>query len=738
MTTTLEIANHLARLRNNAGIKQNELAERLRFSPAVVSRAESGERAVSSEELNAFLEAIGTEEALQFRETIDRDWLNLPRPPLGHPEEPILWEAEQAFQSVKTLSEDPQIPYPFAQRLDESLAEICATAELVMADEYSIAFVGNIGAGKTTALCRITGLEVSENTSGKLTTVLDVGAGGITLCEVQIARGPGYGLLVEPRTEAELYREIREFARSFVPSPDSQDGEDEEDPGFSGTTREIERAIRNMSGLTIKRTRLPDGTRERTDPVRELAQDAISPDDLAVAIRARMNLQKRNRRELWYPELARQEPLSWLAQVFRQVNNGRHPEFSLPNRVEVIVPQRILRGESDDTLSIRLIDTKGIDSTSERGDLEAHFNYPNSLVVMCSTFNDAPSSSVQQLLDRAVKGGFPNVENKAAILVLPRPAEALAVRDDEGFAVDTVTEGYEIKGDQAANSLRNHNLPVVRIEFFNSLEDEPQRAINFLMELVNRLRNMNVIMLRQVIDGANALVLNHANEQVRVVQEQAAAQLRTWLEENRKITPFTRRPEDSLLEAIRTIRYASSLRASIRRGGEWYNLDYPHQLGYGTRAMAFGAVNLKLVGFKALADTLLKTPGLEEASDLVSQSLRIIESGIESLFRDCQLLGRTIYAEHLEGDYELWNDCDRKWGQGPGYRDRVYKRHVKWFEDNRHKIDSQANSVIETKWQEVLGRVSAILQAGDRHPPVTTTKEDIAMNQQAVPTPAAL
>ena len=712
MTTTLEIANHLARLRNNAGIKQNDLAERLRFSPAVVSRVESGERSVSSDELNAFLEAIGTEEARQFRETIGRHWLNLPRPPLGHPEEPILWEAEQAFQCAKELSEDPKTPQLVARRLNEALAEIFANTELVLADEFSIVLVGDIGAGKTTAACRITGLEVDDDSGGNSTTVLDVGAGGITLCEVQIARGPGYGLLVEPRTESELYREIREFARSFVPSPASQHGEDDEDPGFSGTTREIERAIRNMSGLTIRRTRLPDGSRESTDPIRELARDAMSPDDLAVAIRARMNLQRRNRRELWYPELASQQPLPWLAEVFRQVNNGRHPEFSLPNRIEVVVPQRILGDQSDDSLSIRLIDTKGIDSTSERGDLEAHFNNTNSIVVMCSTFNNAPSASIQQLLDRAAKGGFPNVENKSAILVLPRPSEALAVRHDDGFSVDTVADGYELRGDQVVNSLRNHNLPAVRVEFFNSLEDEPQRAVTFLMELVNGLCDMNVNMLRQTIDGTNALVLNRENEQVRIVQEQAAAQLGAWLDENREIVPFATRPEESLLEAIRTIRYANSLRASIRRRGEWYNLDYAHQLGYGTRAMAFRAVNPKLVAFRAIADNLFKTPGLEQASDLVGQSLRIILSGADSLYADCQLLGRTIYAEHLEGDYELWNDCDSEWGQGPGYRERLYRRHVEWFEDNRLEIDSRVTPIIETKWQEVLDRVSAILRSG--------------------------
>lgn len=83
--------------------------------------------------------------------------MNLPRPLPGHAEEPTLWEAELAFQSVKTLSGDPKIPYPFARRLAESLAEIQTGSEMLLSEEYSIAFVGNIGAAKTTALCRMTG-----------------------------------------------------------------------------------------------------------------------------------------------------------------------------------------------------------------------------------------------------------------------------------------------------------------------------------------------------------------------------------------------------------------------------------------------------------------------------------------------------------------------------------------------------------------------------------------------------
>ena len=704
-TTNIEIGAYLARLRDKAGLKQNELANRVTWSPAVLSRVESGERALSSEELDSILDAIGTEEALDFKETIERPWEHLPRPQLGHPDEAILWEAEQAIQSINGLSRMPDIPNAFARRLEEAFAELCNTASLISGTEYSVVFVGDIGVGKSTALCRIASLEVKDDTTSLPLTVLDTGAGGITLCEVHIAQGPGYGMVVEPRSEADLYREIREFARSFIPSQNTDNEENTENRDFPGTSEEIGRAIRNMSGLVIPRR--TDRNQERIDPIDALVASCVNPDDLAVAIRAKMNLQKRTRRELWYPEFAGKEPLAWLAEIFRQVNNGRHPEFSLPNRMEVMVPQQTLGAELEESLSIRLVDTKGIDTTAERGDLEAHFNNPNAIVVLCSTFNDAPSSSVKQLLQRAVNGQFPAVETKSAVLVLPHPAQALEMRDSQGFAAESVDEGYLLKSEQAERNLQANGLPCVPIEFFNSREDDPQRLISFLLDQVNRLRKMNRRSLKEMIKGANALVQNHENEQVRAVQQQAATLLKNGLERHRQIASFTRRPEDSLLEAIQSA-HPSSLRASIRRQGEWYNLDYSHQLSYGTRAMTANVVRPKLEAFKELANTLLDTTELQDASDLIQQSLRLLQSDSESLLNRSQLLGRTIYAEYLENDWDLWDTCENERGQG--YRNRVYMHHKEWFANHQHEIDAQANAVIEIGWQHVIDRVLAILQ----------------------------
>jgi hypothetical protein len=85
-------------------------------------------------------------------------------------------------------------------------------------------------------------------------------------------------------------------------------------------------------------------------------------------------------------------------------------------------------------LTLRLIDTRGIDRTAARADLERHFDEPHTLVVLCSSFNDAPSSAAYLLLERAKEAGIRRLELNAALLVLPRPNEALAVKDEAGHS----------------------------------------------------------------------------------------------------------------------------------------------------------------------------------------------------------------------------------------------------------------------------------------------------------------
>ena len=303
--------------------------------------------------------------------------------------------------------------------LASSRSELESWAALVAGTEHSIAFIGDIGVGKTTALCRAAGLEMPADMLGTATPtpVLEVGGGGTTICEVQIASGADYGLVIEPRNESELREEVNEFARLLMPEADS--GPDDE----TRVAREVSRAIRNMSGLQRSTQRGTDGRiTGRVDPARDLAEQLADPSALADAIWTKMAVHKRTLRELWYDDTSDEEPLEWLRENFRMLNNGRNPELSLPRRVEVVIPQRIL---GDDLLSIRIVDTKGIDATAEREDLMVHLNEPNTVAVLCSPFNAAPVTSVQNILARSKEADYCDLETKSAVLVLPRSGGSL-------------------------------------------------------------------------------------------------------------------------------------------------------------------------------------------------------------------------------------------------------------------------------------------------------------------------
>ncbi len=646
-----------------------------------------------------------------------RVWRNLPEPLHGNMDTDLLWEAEQALQSIVDLEENPDIRNAFVRRLESFRSELEKAANLVANTEYKIAFIGDIGVGKTTALCRVTGLETPSGMPdvSPPNPALEVGGGGTTVCEVQIANGADYGLVVEPRDEGALREEVIEFARILMPSSDAESSDETSSTPDDGTriAREVSRAIRNMSGLQSELQRNAEGRIiGRYDPAQKLAEQLADADALADAIWEKMALHKRTGHELWHRDAngtPNGEPLAWMQENFRLLNNGRHPDFSLPSRIEVILPQRIL---GDESLSIRIVDTKGIDDTAEREDLMTLLNESHTIAVLCSPFYAAPVTSVQQILERSLEARYPDLETKAAILVLPRAGEALAVKDDSGDPVTSTADGYFHKGEQARLSLSTANLPKVPVEFFNTHEDNTEECSSFLMDLVNGLQNLHRDRLEEAVIDALALVENYENEQTRAVQRQAATHLATWIDANRHIKPMTGRLQDSLMREIDTVN-ASSLRASVRRSGEWHNLDYPQQLSHGARVTAASAAANQLDEFRAIIENLLRNPDLAEASSLLQQARRVVASGSESLLTASQRMGREVHSEYMKIDALLWSRCVGEWGQGPGYKGRVAGHNRNWFTADQHGIARTFEVLVANEWEQILSQVETILPDDD-------------------------
>jgi transcriptional regulator with XRE-family HTH domain len=703
-----ELGRYLTQVRERAGIKQAELARKITWSPAVLSRVETGERQLASEELQTILAAIGTPEAADLQSMLQREWSVLPRPPLDHPDQNLLWNAEEVAKELVALRDKPDVRHAFETRLSEYVREIQQTAALLLKRDHQIAFIGSIGIGKSTAICRLAGLEIPDTKGGHPVPVLEAGAGGITICEVHLRSGPGYGLLIEPRSDDEIRADVTDFAESILGSGSSAtDRHDDGENDSQGISKEIERAVRNMAGLRIRRDKSPDGKTTRKDDARELAQEYTSIRELGVEVLSRMELHRRDRRDIWYESSTGKSPLVWLKDVFEQINNGRHPDFTLPKRIEVVIPHPILRAAD---LSVRIVDTKGIDRTATRADLESHLDDPHTLAVLCSGFNNAPAAEARLLLERAKEVGIRSLDIHTSLLVLPRPSEALAVKDEAGIRVESAHEGYELKGEQTSMSLQPMGLRSLSIGFFNAYDDEPELLRDFLVQGLGKIRQSFRARMHEIATNAKTLLANHEREQVQEVIRAATKLLRTWVTRNQSILALTAHVQDGLLDQMAKV-HVGAIRASVRREGEWPNLSYSHHLGYGARRLAALSLGRTVDGFSDLCTTLSGTPDYAEAQDLISQAERVMRNSYEELLRKIQLMGQAMFRDAFKSDSTFWFECQGEWGRGPGYRNRVTSRNQVWFEaDLRQSLERQLRALIEKEWALILGRVTSLFE----------------------------
>lgn len=702
MCRQIEIGKHLAALREQAGLKQNELARRIEWSAAVLSRIESGERVLSDDELASILKSIGTPEALKVQDLLARQWVILPEPPLSDADADLLWEAEQAAQQIHALTESPNVKQFFERRLVLYKEELLAAAARVADKRYRIAFLGTIAVGKSTAICRAERLEL-PTLKGMPKAVLETGSGGITICEVHLRQGPDYGLIIEPCPEDELRRHVTDYANVLLNTGHSAPASDDPDSGSTGISREIARALRNMAGLKKKRPeKKPDGTIvPGFDDERTLAEAFPEVKALCIEFLDRMELHKRDRRDLWHAETLGQSPLDWLQETFELVNNGRHPEFTLPKRIELVVPFAIL---GDDTLSVTLIDTQGIDD-AERADLEQHFDDLHTVVVLCSVFNEAPQVQIRHLLSRAKEGGVRTLGSHVGVLVLPRPGDALNVKDN-GFPVATAEDGCIVKGEEVQLKLQPLGLKDLPVLFFNSAEDAPDTLRAFIRDRIAAVRDYHRDSVRQIIAGAQALLANYEREQAAEIMRAAARRLEVWLNNNAKLNDLpTRHVQDSLLIAIDKA-HPRSIAASVTRMGEWPNLDYSHQLSHGARRIATQLVEPKLTALQQVAENLLRDDEMADAFDLIRQCLRAVEAGFDKMVRKVQLVGQSIYADEMRLDAGFWQTCENEVGRG--YRERIKGHNRSWFTNQRNS-DKRVVTLVQEAWDETIALVRVLI-----------------------------
>ncbi|OCQ97812.1 hypothetical protein BCD64_06865 [Nostoc sp. MBR 210] len=687
-----DIGKTLSDLRKAAKKKQADIAKSLNVAQSHVSRIEKGKVTPTGQELEEYVKAIGTEEAQYYLKFL-KPWEILKRPSFRNPQRDNLWKAETSLKELqKLISEDaPDFLIRQAEMYDRRVRE---EAEYLTSLEHSIAFTGPVGVGKTTAICKLTGLLIPQEKQIIRQSVLAVGTGRTTVCEVGIRGGEKFGIRIKPQSLDEINKLVEDLYNN--------NNHDSEENPPEIISLEVQRLLFNMAGLNGK-------------AFADLVQKHENLDTLRLNFLEMLNLQERTREEICFEANSNQIEIEWLKETFKQINYGNHKEFSVPQRVDIIVPSDFFNSSS---YELEVIDTRGLDKdgTAVRRDLMECLSDPRALTVLCSRFKDAPSSEIFELINNLIQTGSEKLlKERVIILVLPQNDEAYNATNNAGDPVDSKDEAYSLKCEEIRISLKSlvkeidvNDIPIL---FFNAKpdEDNPSDVAKILIEKLDQLRYTCVQRLSSSVDAINILIKNQKEKNAREAYERVSKSLEIFLNNyQNKLLFFGSVHQKTLIPEMRKT-HSGTLRAAIRRNGKLDKFDVYFLLGNGSRSVAWNATmsifhELKGILKNLSGDDLIK----EYAAGLITQILANWDEWHQDFLDYSEQISEQIFKPHLIKSY-IWDDCMLM--KGSGFRNEVISKFQGWFNayEQRH-LHELLNAQIEKAWQEkVLGKLGNLI-----------------------------
>jgi transcriptional regulator with XRE-family HTH domain len=674
--------------REDAALSQTALAARLKVSASIVSRLEGAEFA-DPKMAERYLGAVDSPLAAQVVSYYGQRWRFIEQPSFIHPQRDDMWSAELALQLLDEFENSRQFDPILQDPVSKLRNRIINETEFIRHNEHSIAFIGDIGVGKTTALSFVTGL-VFQGKGDKPESVFPTGSGRTTVCEVAIKIAPAYGISVESLTE----EAIRELVSDLVTGLKT---------GKSGLSSEMERVIRNMSDLRRINVRPKAGLEKAKaiDGLRDMVDATADLDQVITEVLTRMKLESRTEAQMILSESA-EGSIEWLANNIAKINYGQHLSFSVPQRITVLLPLQALRYTP---YLLSVIDTKGVEGTTQRSDLKTQIDDPRTVVVLCSKFADAPGSTPISIMRELIDSGSDALESeRICLLVLPREDEALKIVDDFGQNPVTAEEGYAVRESQIDQQFATENLPSLPVNFYNVGADDPADIWYWLGAMIERVRSNKVLRIQRFVTAAHDLVSNSDVAKSRQARIEIARAIEDVAERFDELPDVIRPPHVNLVAEAKKA-HQSSIAASVNRRGRWENFNVPHILGVGVRTDAnlrtrdlFIRIDEQLESLKSKFGHLLD----------IHQLLESIQDDIkewkQEFLTKAALTGRVCYSPYLEAAVQLWRECEQRYGFGVGYRVDISDIFQTHFEEEEGAINARnrVNAALERNWREIV------------------------------------
>jgi transcriptional regulator with XRE-family HTH domain len=698
------IGELLRRARESAGLQQQQLSALTGIETSRLSRIETGKFAPTQEEVMSVLQAINTDETRSLAQTVGQALEHIEAPTwntLSADDRSALLLADRAIAKIA----DAQLPNSLHGHVDNLKQFLLSSASYLVNPQQLIDMVGHIGVGKSTAANAIFSLlegfrrarrRSKDGSPPPERGLLPTGGGGTTAFEFRLSYAPEPSIRIIPQREEKILADIRELCEFWIAETGGEKRE-------RAVPAELERIYRNMAELT---------RRSDMDPVKAMIRQDTDADALMFEISDRLHLSARTQTDLLYKEdrVGDQSEADWLQQRCDALNLGKLPNCPLPRRLEIFLPNPALQ---TDGFRFTVVDLRGINTTDPRPDLHpdlvAAYGDPRALIVLCSSFLDAPDNCAQTVIEhlraRSAQNESPLDQNRVTLLVLSHNDQAQSVRRDDGSYVENRQEGYQLKRQQIVARLGDV-ADKLAIQFFDARNDDVQPIHDHIMSCVDAMRRAKREEIVRLDAAVNSLLSDIGQAHFRETQNRVRDKIRYILETDSEQMDRVNVPTWlRLVEAIDQF-HASSVWSLTRGRGEGRSIDLYEVFAELLREDAKVRTTRATTELKTLLRELLHHEDMRQAQMLrsknfVAEIITMIDRQQEAFLMQCAPLGSISLKQAMQDESVFWAECSRLWGRGGGFRVQVARLMRTWFEHHRAIMD-RLNDRLNDLWSETF------------------------------------
>jgi predicted ATP-binding protein involved in virulence len=547
-------------------------------------------------------------------------------------------------------------------------------AEHRFSEPLEVAFLSQVGRGKSTLISVATGLHLNIEGNPQDWSVLPVGDGRTTLGEtrVHLEDRTDIALFVEPWPIDDLEREVKYLAEDTWEAVHQKS---------AGTRGPIEVAGEELHDLL--RAWLAPQADDRRIALRKRVAESENLEALGKALVDELDLPRRSQafRET-FPNTS--EGLRLLQERLRGLMGGELAEAPAPLVTHIYVPER---PELERIATV--VDTQGLESNGTRllidarSDLQRLLADPNALLIVCSEFEAAPDDVTLRLLEAIASGSgedFPHNKISRILIVDRRPSS------NTPGAIDRAEKARHAKLEQCRDKIRRAGIAA-------KISDAHVVAIDARREHEG-LRALLIGMVAEAMDGRIRewqQALNDAEGGIQPLgEDEHAARLReldlkiwsvwdqTLAETGERQPNPLRRLGEQIREGEPWVRHWSHLHAAMRRRGRYHQLDMVELSSRSATFVQMTAPRKAIVALrKIVEESQLETLNAAEQAHV---QLRVdrLASAYSKHFLALHAGWRAVISNYFASRHtnSLWADCINRWGQGPGYVNYIADRFV--------------------------------------------------------------